>query len=309
MNSRTPFLLVIVCLAIGACADKVICPAYQSSFIYDKETLRKKFSYFENDTVPKVLTASKTKYLIAVPESYRKRYRKMQTIVMKPVYPVLEDSTSEHGFVVLPDTMPLGHPFGIGLDSAKQAPRDSTLTAEDSVYVITKDKEVRILRYNFPDSLKFDKETGRYVREKRPYYYVDQVGYNTEQENYLWFFRKELILPDVRLSKMKSAEKANPEKVKVKKKGFFQKLMFWKKGKKTKADSLKIAPVGNEIKNDSLAIDNFDAVPDSAKNSKLQPAPKKQGFLKSLFSKFKKKDKAAADPNKSPAKKEEDQGF
>src|SRR5690349_11772153 len=92
MTLRIYSLFAVVFLALGSCADRVVCPAYQSSFIHDKETLRKKFSYFENDTVPKVYTASKTKYLIAVPESYRKRYRKMQTVTMSPVYPVIADS-------------------------------------------------------------------------------------------------------------------------------------------------------------------------------------------------------------------------
>jgi hypothetical protein len=294
---------VIVCLALGSCADKVICPAYQSSFIYDKDALRKKFSYFENDSVPKVLTASKTKYLIAVPESYRKRYRKMQTIEMKPIYTVLEDSADREGagYVILPDTLPLG---GVRVDSAARPKLDSAkVNAEDSVYVITKDKEVRILKYNFPDSLKYDSATGRYVREKPPYYYVDEVGYNTEQENYMWYFRKELILPDVRISKSK--ESAKGKVAVVKKKSFFSKLMFWKRNKKAKTDSLQVAPV------DSSKVDDFDFgfEQDSSATSaiKIQEKPTK----KSIFSIFKRKSKKEAvqtDPAKQPAKKEED-GF
>ena len=62
---------------LSACTQRLICPAYQSSFIYDKETLRQRFSYFKEDSTPKILTASKNKYLIAVPEAYRKTYRKM----------------------------------------------------------------------------------------------------------------------------------------------------------------------------------------------------------------------------------------
>src|ERR1043165_5859757 len=85
------FAGVIVLLA-SSCTQKLICPAYQSSFIYDKEALRKKFSYFKEDSTPKILTASKTKYLIAVPESYRKKMRGLKTVEMKPVYPVIPDS-------------------------------------------------------------------------------------------------------------------------------------------------------------------------------------------------------------------------
>jgi hypothetical protein len=298
-----------------SCADKVICPAYQSSFIHSKDELRKKFSYFEEDTLPKVLTASKTKYLIAVPESYRKRYRKMQTVAMRPVYTVLEDSSKEEK-----DIPPSLLTYQKNIDSIKLAgmgtpgevkPDSVKKAEEDSVYVITKDKEVRILRYNFPDSLKYDSAQGKYVREKAPYYYVDEVGYNVEQENYMWFFRKELILPDVRLSKIKPTEKPANAKpgVETKKKGFFQKLMFWKKDKKKAADSLKVAPQVNPA--DSLAQDdfNFDDPPDSAasKQSPIEPPKKKKGIM----GLFKKKSKAApVDPSKSPAKKEEDgQGF
>jgi hypothetical protein len=315
MTLRIYSFILILFLALGSCADRVVCPAYQSSFIHDKETLRKKFSYFENDTVPKVYTASKTKYLVAVPESYRKRYRKMQTVTMTPVYPVIADSiinppkdsvaTNPMDSLLSLDSVAIA-----GLDSATRAKLDlAKATQADSVYEITKDREVRLLKYNFPDSLHYDSTANKYVKEKSPYYYTDEVGYNSEQENYMWFFRKELILPDVRLSKVAQTEKANPQS--KEKKGFFRKLMFWKKDKKVKSDSLQITPTNlNEF--DSLAIDDFDAVQDPTDSTQatspavqpVQSEKKKKGGL------FKKKDKAKTptDPNASPAKKEED-GF
>lgn len=311
MILRTYLLFVIVLLALGSCADKMICPAYQSSFIYDKETLRKKFSYFENDSVPKVLTASKTKYLIAVPESYRKRYRKMQTVEMKPIYTVLEDSAEGKGFTVLDDSIYDKQLYERGPRDTTVAPKvDSTkIEVKDSVYVITKDKEVRILKYNFPDSLKYDSITGLYVREKPPRYYVDEVGYNTEQENYMWYFRKELILPDVRLSKIKEKESKEKKTEVVKKKSFFQKLMFWKRDKKTQPDSLKVAPA------DSLAVDEFELGFDQdSATSATQVQPESKPKRKGILNIFKRKKKPAADaepepdPTKPPAKKEED-GF
>ena len=313
MINRTYVFLAIASLALASCAEKLICPAYQSSFIHSKDELRKKFSYFDHDTIPKVLTASKTKYLIAVPESYRKRYRKMQTVAMRPIYTVLEDSSDNKDIPPSPLTyqkqidsialVGIGTPAAVKVDSTAKA-------AEDSIYVITKDKEVRILRYNFPDSLKYDSASNKYVREKAPYYHVDEVGYNVEQENYMWYFRKELILPDVRLSKLKQANKVNPagtdQTKPVEKKGFFQRLMFWKKDK-PKTDSLNIAPVG--LPKDSLETNefDFDAPVDSTAKKSVQPVvePKKKG-LKGLF---KKKTETPADPNKSPAKKEDEQGF
>jgi hypothetical protein len=116
-------------LLAGACTQRMICPAYQSAFIYDKESLRKKFSYFKEDSTPKVYTASaQNRYLVAVPESYRKKLRRMQTVEMQPVYPVI------------PDSLKVDHEAGLLMaerdvaDSVGQAPADS-------VYAITKTKE------------------------------------------------------------------------------------------------------------------------------------------------------------------------
>ena len=122
-------LLAIVVVVLGSCTQKMICPAYQSSFIYDKESLRKKFSYFKEDSTPKLqYTASKNKYLVAVPESYRKKTRSLQTVEMRPVYPVIPDSLKlnkgEDELMAEADV----------IDSTA-APR------QDSAYAITKTKE------------------------------------------------------------------------------------------------------------------------------------------------------------------------
>ena len=125
---------------LGACTSRLICPAYQSSFIYDKETTRQRFSYFNEDSTPKILTAStsKNRYLVATSESYRKKYRKMQTVEMKPVYPVIPDSLKEDK--------------GAELNLAEADAADSTGAGKspaDSVYAITKTKE----KYNLDQDL------------------------------------------------------------------------------------------------------------------------------------------------------------
>jgi len=131
---RTLYVIVVfLSLVLSSCTQRLICPAYQSAYIYDKETLRKKFSYFNEDSTPKILTASRTKYLIAVPESYRKKYKTLQTVEMKPVYPVIPDSlkTDEEGDLLL----------------AERDVVDSTAVTKagtqqgDSTYAITKTKE------------------------------------------------------------------------------------------------------------------------------------------------------------------------
>ena len=128
--TRALLAAVGILVLLGACStQRLACPAYQSSFIYDKETLRQKFSYFKEDSTPKVMyAASKTKYLVAVPESYRRKYRRMQTIEMKPVYPVIPDSLKTQ----------TDEDFSL----AEVDENDSTaLTRKDSTYAITRTKE------------------------------------------------------------------------------------------------------------------------------------------------------------------------
>src|SRR6187551_108144 len=99
--ARVLILFIACCVALGACTQRTICPAFQSAYIYDKEALRKKFSYFLEDSTPKILTASKNRYLVAEPVSYRKKLRSMNTVVMKDINPVLPDSLKvlEEGLV------------------------------------------------------------------------------------------------------------------------------------------------------------------------------------------------------------------
>lgn len=300
MTVRRYLLFLGISLALASCANRLICPAYQSTFIHDKDVLRQKFSYFLNDSTPKVLTASKTKYLVAVPESYRKRYRKMQTVTMQEVHTTVPDSLSDKKDEALAEMETFKtDSLAVPMDSISRAKADSTslAMAADSIYMITKDKEVRILRYNAPDSLHYDAASGRYVKET-PKYFVDEVGYNNEQQNYMWYFRKQLILPDVRLSKIAEANKNKPPV--VEKKPFFQRLMFWKKKKAT--DSTNVAPV-NEFVIDSLDYD-FDQ--DSKPIKKPTTAPVEEPKKKGLFKR--KSGQPAADPLQ-PAKKEEEDGL
>ena len=80
--------------------------------------------------------------------------------------------------------------------------RIDTLRASDSVYMISKDKEVRVLKYK-SDARK---------------YYVDTIGFNTEQDNYMWYLRDILLLPDVKIAKEKAdrSEKDNAKEQKRK---------------------------------------------------------------------------------------------
>lgn len=272
-----------LCMVLSACTQRTVCPAFQSAFIYDKEALRKKFSYFKEDSTPKILTASKTKYLIAEPVTYGRKLQMLQTIEMKDVMPVVPDSFKTQDEVSLAE---LDQAARSVIDSTYivDVPqlKDSAQVAEDSVYVITKDKEVRVLRYN-RDSIR---------------YRVDEVRYNIDQDNYMWYLRDAIVLPDVRLTQLQA--NAPKEEVKEKKgiKGFFRDL-FRKKEKVVETDSIQVAA---EAKSE-FDLDYTEEMPDSTAVIDEEPQKQKKGGLK----KDKTRKKKAKPAPEKPVKKEEEE--
>ena len=97
--ARALILLIGSLFALGACTQRSICPAFQSAYIHDKDVLRKRFSYFQEDSTPKILTASKNQYLVANAMPYRKKVRSMRTVPMKPVPVVVPDSLTNEDSV------------------------------------------------------------------------------------------------------------------------------------------------------------------------------------------------------------------
>ncbi len=132
MKNFLHFLPVVIALIfVQACTERMICPAYQSAFIHDKKALEKRFSYFGEDSMPKVLEASKDRFLIVEPVSYRQKLRSLQTVPMTDIYPEVEDSVAFEDEFYLAER-----------DLAEVETADSTVTApEDSVYVISLKKE------------------------------------------------------------------------------------------------------------------------------------------------------------------------
>jgi hypothetical protein len=180
MLSRLATLSVLA-FALFSCAQKMVCPAYQSAFILDKETKRKQFSYFEQDSTfygnketgvgkmmanPKILTASKDKYLIAVPESYRKRFRKMQTVERRVIYPVNPDSL-------------------ISNDSSNFDLMDETIAEIDASDSLSTEKA------DFDESGFVKKQVDFKLTKTKEHY-------NLDQDFYMWFLRRMLVLPDIR---------------------------------------------------------------------------------------------------------------
>ena len=235
-------------LLLGSCTQRLICPAYQSAFIYDKETLRKKFSYLKEDSTPKIFTASssKSKYLVAVPESYRKKLRALQTVEMKAIYPEIPDSLKieAEGDLLLAERDVT--------DSAATQPSKG-LDPEDSAYAITKAKE----------------------------------KFNVEQDNYMWYFRNVLVLPDVRAA-MKGKDEDDETAISSGKKekkgllGFFKNLF-------------------NKKENDSSAMLAPSLISGSDSTAVIQKKDSKKKKLK--------KERKEEEKKKDPAKKDEDDGF
>jgi hypothetical protein len=214
--------MAIACVVLASCAyQQTVCPAYQSAFIHDKDALRKKFSYFENDSTPKVYAANKNKFLSVEPTTYKKKAQSLQTVVRKPIAVQVPDSLKP-GYVSESEAFAMAERNVF--DSTAVIRVDTLATTEDSVYQITKDKEIHVLKYD---------------NAKRSYY-VDTLGYNTEQDNYMWYLRHVLVLPDARLAalnpegnkKEEKAQKATTERKGIK--GFFKGLFK----KKEKADTV-----------------------------------------------------------------------
>lgn len=313
---RAFFVVVGFCLLLVSCTQQLVCPAYQSAYIYDKDALRKKFSYFNEDSTPKIYASApgKNKYLIAEPTTFKKKTRSLQTVPAKKVLVVLPDSLN-------PDKEITGAELDLAAQSIIDStyivdvePSDSAQVADDSVYVITKDKEMRVLKYNFPDSLKYDPVAGKYVPEK-PKYYVKEVGYNTEQDNYMWYLRDVLLLPDARLAQQSGDEKGKDGKGSAKKekkgiKGFFKNLFKKKDKSKLQQDStLNVAPVQEE----DYGYDDFEGKPkDSTAVQEQTQQPPASKPKKGMFS-FMKKNKGEKKKKTEtpPAKKEDekDDGF
>jgi hypothetical protein len=290
--TRAFFITSGFCLLLGACTQRTICPAFQSAFIYDKDALRKKFSYFQEDSTPKVLMASKNKYLIAEVVPYRKRLSNMATVEMKDVFPVVPDSLTMDEDVSLAE-----------LDRAARSVIDSTYIVDvpaqpvdtlatddsDSVYVISRDREVRMLRY--------DRDSVNYK--------VDEVRFNIDQDNYMWYLRDALVLPDVRLAQMQNKwdEESAVKETREEKRGFFRNL-FRKKEKKEEGpvDTLQTAP---DVERSEF---DFEYTGDDVQEEEpeVQPEARQRKGLFSFLKKDKTKEaKTSNGPGEQPKKKKE----
>lgn len=178
-----------------SCTEQLICPAYQSAFIHDKEKLEQQFSYFNEDSTPKVFEASsKNRFLIIEQVSYKKKLQSLQTIPMVDVYPVMDDS------LAFDDEIPAGDLVGYDSSAVISIDTTASFAIEDSIYVISLKKE----------------------------------KFNIDQELYLWYLKDYIVYPDVRLQLTAATEAAGGVSSGAKRKngffGFFKNL-FRKKNR------------------------------------------------------------------------------
>ena len=70
--TRALLVVLVYCALLVSCTEKVICPAYQSAYIYDKEELQE-VQLLQGRFHTQNLRTNKNKYLIGESVPYRKR--------------------------------------------------------------------------------------------------------------------------------------------------------------------------------------------------------------------------------------------
>jgi hypothetical protein len=84
-------MAIIVMAVVCSCKSNYICPSYESAYILDQETRHKKFSLFDEDTLPKKdMDAEKNRYLVIDEISYRKKRDEIRTVKMETIFPQVD---------------------------------------------------------------------------------------------------------------------------------------------------------------------------------------------------------------------------
>ena len=122
-------------IALSSCTERMVCSAYQSAFIHDKNTLERHFSYFGEDSLPKnMLTASKDKFLIIEKQPYKKKVRSFNTVPMKTIYPVLGDSVELAGDAQMLAEMDVIDTLALDSVAQKEYPWEEKFNVDQEFY-------------------------------------------------------------------------------------------------------------------------------------------------------------------------------
>ena len=88
-------LLFIFCLMAASCQERMVCPAYQSTYILDDSVRSYFFSRFESDSLPKRYgRVEKSNWGLVKHKSKSARLREIRTVAMKNVLPPKQESDS-----------------------------------------------------------------------------------------------------------------------------------------------------------------------------------------------------------------------
>src|SRR5690606_26769219 len=114
------FLIVVVIFSVclGSCQSRMICPAFQSSFIYNDEKRETLFAYFGEDSLPLLQGhTNKNNFGIIEDIARRKRRDNFRTVRMERIYP---EKDVENDSLMLALNSPDGE--GGNVDSLINAP-------------------------------------------------------------------------------------------------------------------------------------------------------------------------------------------
>lgn len=275
----------------------MICPAYQSAFIFDKPSAREAFVHYnENENQPRELLASNSKTLTLPPrvdslwgaKEISSTYNK-SVVLPGPALPK-EKRNKRTRYLLLPQKT--YRKALRTLQTVEMKPvypkKNDTLDIKNALV-----SAARSISDTLTSTAKTDTdqpgEEGPYVISK------EKEKFNIDQDYYMWVFRNILVLPDVRIA-MEGAKEDADATVKAEKKkgffGFFSNLFGKKKDKKAEP----VNPTA-QMQEPVTTVDSTGAVVPTER-------PQKK---KGLLGMFKKKSKEQATPPPTPKKKDEEE--
>ena len=168
------FIIFIIGISAFSCKDKVICPAFQSTYILNDSIRTAKFSLFGEDSLPKVQIASRrNKYGISEKYRFFDFFRKNYDLKTSPKENTLGNPAKDSIYVHPEDSLDL-------MDEGEFIASDFATEGEaiDSLAVV-------------PDGVATANEGPKGPKYK--YRYDERNPYNTEQIYYNKYFGEMLV--------------------------------------------------------------------------------------------------------------------
>jgi len=281
---------------LSSCTQKMVCPAYQSAFIFDKPTAREQFVYFNADTANArdvVASADRSFTLPPKPTPGTKAFYRGDSVEVK--YEVMQGPALPKAKTVKRDRYLL-----MPRKTYQKALRSLMTVEMKPVYPKKVEDDSAMAAQQLANIIRDENDSTFGTRQEAKgdsVYVISKAKekFNVEQDNYLWYFRDMLVLPDVRLAMEGQAAGEGAQGGKSgQKKGFFKNL-FGRKKKSAASDSTYMT----DLQSTDYPLDSAANEPKKKKSRNLNPFKKKS-----------KVDPPATPKPQQPAKKEEeDDGF